>query len=516
MLPRSTEVNVHIVARLTWPEAGWGSALANAFVGDALPPELTPPVTLRTASDAMRQAADASFLDALAGEMPAAAAAAWSPLRDPTARVVVTGQQPGCAGGALLVLYKAATAVEVARRTSAATGRPVVPVFWNATDDEDFEEIARIAWPSGTGGLDFLELPRAGRRAGGWVGDLPAAGDQAAAEHMLAALDAPRRAALATCLPATAMDHGDWVGELLARVFPELAILDARSAALRRAAAPLFARYLAQRQAAPGVLHAAAEHVRAAGFSPVLASDSAARALYLTPQRHRQKLADDFRPLEEALRLHPEHVSPSVVLRPLLQDIVLPVIAQVVGPAELAYLMELRGLRTLLGVPEPVLVLRASCTLMEPASWAATQALGILARELVREPEQALQRVAQTSTPRADLAAAFAGLDAALLRLAPEAGARDRATRRLASIRDELAGELDSRARAALVASHPELAPLPALLRPRGRPQERLIAGTWALATWGANSREVLLELAGAHLDALTAGRGEHLVATLE
>ena len=515
MLPRCTEEPVEIVTRLAWPEVAWGTPLVQALVAGTLPAGVAPPSSNEFPAGTSRPDTDPAFLTALEHEMPAPRTAAWAPLHTPGARVVVTGQQPGCAGGALLVLYKAATAVALARRTAAVLGHPVVPVFWNGTDDEDFEEVARVGWPAGARGLDYLELPRDSRRAGGWVGDLPAAGDLAAGAHVLSTLDLRQRASLAAFLPASARDHGDWVGALLAAVFPELAILDARSAVLRRYAAPLFARYLAARAAAPGALRGAGEALRQAGFAPVLAPESAARALYLTPERQRQKLGDDARPLEQAVAESPEHVSPSVVLRPLVQDAVLPVIAHVVGPSEVGYLLELRGLRELLEVPEPALVVRASCTLIEAGGWAAARSRGIDPGALVRDPERALQDSSQARPELEALAGAFAALTGAVTELPLAASVRERAARRVAAIHDDLRGELEAGARAALLAAEPELGALPGLLRPRGRAQERLLAGLWALAHWGEVAPAALLHLAGSHLDALAARRGEHLVVTL-
>ena len=62
-------------------------------------------------------------------------------LAEPGAAAVVTGQQAGLFGGPLFVLYKALATRIVARRVEAARGRPVVPVFWVASDDHDFAEI---------------------------------------------------------------------------------------------------------------------------------------------------------------------------------------------------------------------------------------------------------------------------------------------------------------------------------------------------------------------------------------
>ncbi len=50
---------------------------------------------------------------------------------------VTSGQQPGLFTGPLFTLYKAISAVVLARACSASLGRPVVPVFWVAGDDHD-------------------------------------------------------------------------------------------------------------------------------------------------------------------------------------------------------------------------------------------------------------------------------------------------------------------------------------------------------------------------------------------
>src|SRR5690606_3579321 len=57
---------------------------------------------------------------------------------------VLTGQQSGLAGGPLLTLYKAVTAVRLAREVERASGQPCVPIFWNASDDSDVEEVNRV------------------------------------------------------------------------------------------------------------------------------------------------------------------------------------------------------------------------------------------------------------------------------------------------------------------------------------------------------------------------------------
>src|SRR5213078_2374491 len=53
---------------------------------------------------------------------------------------VTTGQQPGLFTGPLYTIYKALSAIALARRLERERGVPVVPVFWVAGDDHDFAE----------------------------------------------------------------------------------------------------------------------------------------------------------------------------------------------------------------------------------------------------------------------------------------------------------------------------------------------------------------------------------------
>ena len=60
---------------------------------------------------------------------------------------VVTGQQPGFLGGPLYVLYKALSAIALARWTEANCGAPCVPVFWVAGEDHDIDEVRTARFP---------------------------------------------------------------------------------------------------------------------------------------------------------------------------------------------------------------------------------------------------------------------------------------------------------------------------------------------------------------------------------
>jgi hypothetical protein len=491
---------MQVVARPTWAELEWATPLWRAHAAGTLPATLAPPRRIDV-DGAPR--VDRALLAALADEAPASDGRVWRALASPGAGVVVTGQQPGAVGGPLLVLYKVATAVALARRLAAHRRAPVVPLFWNAGDDDDFDEVARVGWMQADERLAFIELPRRGHA--GWVGDLPAALDTEAADAVLADAPAVRR----TFVPERARDHGDWVSSFLHRVFPELAIVDGRSAALRRAATPLFERYLGAADAVRAAVESQLRAVVAHGAAPTLGAESLRMALHLTPERRRTKLGSDLAPLHQALADAPHTVSPNVLLRALVQDALLPTLAHVVGPAELGYLIELRPARAALGVAEPALVPRLGATLVPKATWQALD--GIAPAAWLGDPRAVL--AAQAAAPQAP------GLDAAFDALgrgldAEEVPARTR--RKLDALRAEVATVRRDAARAAWIATRPALAALETWVRPRGKPQERVLAGLWFVARRGERAAADLLGLADAHLDGLDAGAGMHPVALLD
>lgn len=506
---------MQIASRLPWSALGSG-ALLQAHVRDTLPETLRVAGLHSMAACAQRAPMDANLVAALQRAMDAEAARQFEAFADPRTLAVVTGQQPGCAGGPILVLLKAATAVALARRAARALARPVVPVFWNAADDVDFDEVARVGWPTPDGALLFLELPATGRKAQGFVGDLPATGDMAAVAAAQALLDDTARAALQAWLPGVARDHADWVARLLAAVFPELAVLDARLPALRQWARPLFRRYVDAIAQAGATIEARAAALAAAGFGRTLSPESARQGLFLVHDGQRHKVNDDLAPVRRALEGAPETLAPNVVLRPMVQDLLLPVVASVVGPAEIGYLHEIHGLRALLGVPEIALVPRLGMTLVDVALWDGAARQGIAPAALLADPAAALREAARRqAVPAVERARTIvASATTAMAALAPpgEPHALQRPTEKLATLAVEFERSIEDAALRALGRAEPALQRAPQVLRPRGKPQERVWAALWLLARWGPECGEMLLQLADTHLDAVEQGDAAHWI----
>jgi bacillithiol biosynthesis cysteine-adding enzyme BshC len=99
---------------------------------------------------------------------------------------------------------------------------------------------------------------------------------------------------------------------------------------------------------------------------------------------------------DELLRIAeqtPEVLSPNVVLRPLVQDTLLPTVAYVGGPAEIAYHAQIAPLYGHFGVVPPVLYPRASVTIMEERVTRFLERYNVTVGELFADPLRMPDRV---------------------------------------------------------------------------------------------------------------------------
>lgn len=457
---------------------------------------------------------------ALARALAVANAAAGHPraselaakLADPTTRIVVTGQQTGLFGGPLLALVKAAAAARWAEELEAADGRPAVPLFWMATEDHDWQEVAEVTVLAGDGprtlslGADPSPLAPVGLRTVG---------------APVAAL----LAELAELYPAewfrAWLDRlaGWWrpesrFGEAFARTHVALLgeraplYLDSMLPELKAAQAPHLLRLVERREAFAAALGRRERTLTERGLAPQVAPQPGASPLFLIRGRERRRIewrgddrfalrggeepAEPVGRLLETIAGNPAAVSPGVLARPAIQDAVLGTALFLVGPGEMAYLAQAAAAHEVLGLTPPVVALRPHALVVDRRSREHLDELGATLAELVEAPASIAARLAQRSgagfvEPVAEevarrieeLRATALALDAALER--PWEKTRDTVERALEAFAGKVAASASRRdARGA----H-RLEQLTTLVRPGGRPQERSLAAAWFAGRWG-------------------------------
>ncbi|HTQ86357.1 MAG TPA: bacillithiol biosynthesis cysteine-adding enzyme BshC [Candidatus Solibacter sp.] len=330
---------------------------------------------------------------------------------------VVAGQQTGLFSGPAYTLYKVLTAIRVSAELTAG-GTDAVPVFWLASEDHDLAEVDHCDWP-GPSGLERIELPHDSATEGRPVGEIPLGpAIDAALASAFAALDGPGAETIASALRAAytpADTYSSAFGKLLARLFAGrgLILFDPHEPAIDALAAPVLAAALRENSALISALIQRSRDLEHSGFHAQVRVPGTATLVFAkvdgrrTPLRsHNSAFQAGPRSftLDELIRLavqSPGDLSPSALLRPIVQDTLLPTAACVVGPAELAYFAQSEVVyRRLLG-RMPVVLPRAGFTLIEPHVARILRKYGLTIRDVLRGRQHLRQKLERESVPRA-------------------------------------------------------------------------------------------------------------------
>lgn len=315
--------------------------------------------------------------------------------------VVTTGQQPGLFGGPAYTWFKALSALAFADAVEAATGIPAAPVFWAATDDSDWLEASWTA-VSTTGGAQRLALSNPPSDDGARLADVPL-GDVTA---LLAALEEacgsvldqrPLDAVRRTYVP-TATIGSAYVALLRELLEPlGIVVLDAAHPAVGEAAHALLVRALQRDAAVANALAARGAAIRAAGLEPQV-TEVEGRTLVFTRVQGRRERVPSSRAAEVAARAAPGSLSPNVLLRPIMERVLLPTVAYMAGPGELAYFAQVSAVAEALTVPIPLALPRWSATIVEPPIAALLETHGLAPADFA-DPHTVESRFARAAWP---------------------------------------------------------------------------------------------------------------------
>ncbi|MFZ4785536.1 MAG: bacillithiol biosynthesis protein BshC, partial [Flavobacteriales bacterium] len=143
----------------------------------------------------------------------------------------------------------------------------------------------------------------------------------------------------------------------------ELIVIDADDATLKSVFAPIMKQELSTGQSHLSVSIASTQ-LEKLGYSLQVSPREINLFLLENQQRTRILPEQVNEQLMERLERQPQDFSPNVVLRPVYQECILPNIAYIGGPGELAYWLQLKGVFDQWNVPFPALVLRDSALLI--------------------------------------------------------------------------------------------------------------------------------------------------------
>lgn len=326
-------------------------------------------------------------------------------LRDERAVAVVTGQQSGLFGGPLYSIYKALTAVGLAERLERELGCPVVPVFWVASEDHDWDEVNHTYVIDRTDAVRRIVLGQT------VLPHTMVYHQPLTDEAVLQALSALNQAlppgrestALIAELQAayrTGMSLSTWFIALMQAWLGNrgLVFYDPCLPQIRELAAPVFTAALESMDAVTESLGRVYEEVTSRGFSAEVIRDPLNTNVFAVRDGKRFVLertdsagelrargTKESKPVREwiaEVKASPQSFSSNVLLRPVVQDFVLPTLCYVGGPSEIAYYPLSRGVFHALGRNLPPLVLRQRAVIYPTATIAQMTRHNVTKEEL--------------------------------------------------------------------------------------------------------------------------------------
>jgi uncharacterized protein YllA (UPF0747 family) len=270
---------------------------------------------------------------------------------------------------------------------------------------------------------------------------------------------------------------------------------------------------------APGVAAAPRprnDDIRAAGFSPQVEEVPGLSLLFTNREAGKRRLSiaelDADRTDADSIVL-----SPTVLLRPVVERVILPSAFYVAGPAETAYFAQVSAVADALELPVPLVQPRWSVTIVEPKAQRQLDELGV-DRMALRDPAAVEGRIARELMPPALTNALHRlrddvrhGVDS--LRRASGVSASLVPDPVLEGLNRSLSHRLDRTERRLLAAvkrreaeTMRQIAALRGALYPHGAPQERKLSYIPFLARHGAPLIEEMLVQARAHAFTQLAG----------
>ncbi|MCU0615681.1 MAG: bacillithiol biosynthesis BshC [Gemmatimonadaceae bacterium] len=354
-------------------------------------------------AESVRATHDGAWLDALTEAFGSVDSPALARRRSAATRgvVVTTGQQPGLFGGPAYTITKALSALALADALEAALGIPVAPIFWAATDDADWRE-ASVTHIVGEHGL--VTLSQDGPPTDGIaMRDVPL-GD---VRRQLALLQASCGSVvapevleqLAAAYAGECTVGGAYVQWLRAVLEPlGISVLDAAHPSTRRALDSGLRMALQSAARVDSALRARTAAISADGFTPQVELVDGLSLVFATIDGVRTRV-----PLADAVHMAASQpvgaLGANVLLRPVLERQLLPTVAYVAGPGELAYFAQATAVADAMDVPLPLGVPRWAADWIEPQVARQLERLGVSDEEL-HDPHALETRVARGAMDR--------------------------------------------------------------------------------------------------------------------
>lgn len=312
---------------------------------------------------------------------------------------ITTGHQLNIFTGPLYFIYKIITVIDICRELkNLYPDYHFVPVYWMASEDHDVDEIRSVRIHGKTYSWKTDQRGAVGRFSTKGLADL--------AETIPGDTSIFREAYSRYNRLSDAVRH--YVNALFGEY--GLVVVDGDDAHLKKIFAPVM-RDDIFKNTAYHLVTRTDEQLKEMGYKPQVFVRPV--NLFYLDEGLRSRLelkGNGFRVADSTLHFtaeeinillehHPEKLSPNVILRPLYQECVLPNLAYVGGPAEMAYWLQLKSSFEYYHIPFPLIMPRNFALLIRQSLYRKWQKSGLTLEELFTPLPELLNEVTLRHAP---------------------------------------------------------------------------------------------------------------------
>jgi bacillithiol synthase len=307
-------------------------------------------------------------------------------LARPDSLCVFAGQQVGLLLGPMYSVLKALTAYKLAKRLEAELGRPVIPCFWIATDDHDFDEIKSANLLDRDGQCRTVTYEPNPKPDGQPMSNVKLDSE---IEKFISSVneimvdtefsETIKKTLKKIYQPGKSLSAS--FTELFETIIGDFGIVpvDPNYSGMKIFFEPVFRRDIEHHDAVFDIFEKRSRELIEAGYHRQVHKPVSNLNLFFDNGIRRNIIVDgdSYRydgydkkysrsDIMGQLKDDPDNFSPNVTLRPIVQSFAFPTVCQIVGPSEAAYFAQITPLFEYHGVPWPVIRPRLFATLLEP------------------------------------------------------------------------------------------------------------------------------------------------------
>jgi bacillithiol biosynthesis cysteine-adding enzyme BshC len=328
-------------------------------------------------------------------------------LADENGVAVIGGQQAGILTGPLYSIHKIISIIVFARQMEAGLNVPVVPVFWIAGEDHDFQEVNHIyiekegkvqkeVYPEQIREKKMVSDIRLNRKQSlKWIEEIiEIFGETEHTDKLLSFIYGAVE---------QSSSYVDFFAHFIMELFKDdgLLIIDSADSDLRHLEKEIFLSQIEQATEITSCVKEMQHEIALKGLNHMIdISDQAANLFYHDPH-NKERILLEYDPkrnifigkngavilthseLRQTAAEFPERLSNNVVTRPITQEMLFPTLAFIAGPGEIAYWAELKKAFETFSLKMPPIVPRLNITLVDRSVETDLRELGLTVEEVL-------------------------------------------------------------------------------------------------------------------------------------